>query len=442
MRPRNRRDRGHPLGLTELIAIAVGGMIGGGIFTVLGISVALVGAWAPLAIGIGGAVAALAAYSYVQLGKYFMDEGATYSFFRRSFPGMPRAASAVGWWTIFGYISTLALYAYTFSSYALSATDWASSEWARKAVAWAVIWLFALINIWSVKGMGRIEDVMVYLKVLILLVISGVLLSSGKAPLPALIDQSPPLTLIGLLTVASVTFVAYEGFQLVINAVKEMNDPRRNMPRAIYSAMALVTLVYVLVAIGAVLAIPFADIIENKEYALAAGAEDVLGRWGERFVVLGAVLATMSAISGTLFGASRQMAKIADDGFFPRLIGQRRGLVPVNAILAMALVASFLILIGGLRMILEFGSITFLVVSLLMAVANYRLRDRTGSHVAMTWASMITLAAGTAIIFWYEAKTDPAQVLFIAAIYVALTLGALAYGKNARARPKPAGPTP
>lgn len=421
-----------PLGLKELVAIAVGGMIGGGIFTILGISVAMVGVWAPLAIGLGGLVAATAAYSYVQLGKYFMDEGATYSFFKRSFPGARTASAVVGWLTIFGYISTLALYAYTFSAYALSATGWAGDEIVRKGLALAVIWTFALINIWSVRGMGRIEDVMVYVKVGILLLIAALLLSHPDATLPQLIQDSPPVTLMALITVASLTFVAYEGFQLVINAVKEMEAPKRTMPRAIYTAMALVTTIYVLVALGAVLAVPFADIIEKKEYALAAGASAVLGVWGERLVVLGAVLATMSAISGTLFGASRQMARIADDRFFPALLEHRRGAIPVNAILTMALTASALIVVGGLRMILEFGSVTFLVVSFLMALANYRLRDKTHSHVVMTWIAMIALAGGTGIIFWYEGQTQPEQMLFIAALYVIVTLGAAGYVKLSR----------
>jgi len=419
-----------PLGLKELVAIAVGGMIGGGIFTVLGISVAMVGLWAPLAIAMGGGVAALAAYSYVQLGKYFMDEGATYSFFKRSFPKSRRAAAAVGWWTIFGYISTLALYAYTFSSYALSVTDWADSEWARKIVSWGVIWLFALINIWSVRGMGHIEDVMVYVKVVILLSIAALLMMHPDATLPQLIKDSPSLTFMALLTVASLTFVAYEGFQLVINAVKEMQDPKRNMPRAIYTAMVLVTTIYVLVALAAVLSVPFNAIVQDKEYALAAGATAVLGEWGGRFVVLGAVLATMSAISGTLFGASRQMARIADDRYFPAFIDERSGMIPVHAILTMATLASGLILVGGLRMILEFGSITFLVVSFLMALANYRLRRETETNVLMAWLAMIGLATGTVVIFWYEAHTAPAQIAFIGGLYVVLTLGAILFERH------------
>lgn len=424
------------LTLTELIAIAIGGMVGGGIFTILGIAVALVGAWAPLAIGLGAVVALLAAYSYVQLGKYYLDEGATYAFFRRAFPRRPRLGAVVGWWTVFGYISTLALYAYTFSAYALSGTGWADAIWGRKLVALLVIWGFAAINIWSVKGMGRIEDAMVYVKLAILIAISALLWANASTPMSALIAESPPLSLSGLIIVASITFVAYEGFQLVINATKEMSAPKRNIPRAIYAAVGLVALLYMGVAAGAVSAIPFADIIEKQEYALAAGAADILGRAGGIAVVAGAVLATMSAIAGTIFGASRQMARIADDGLFPATLAHRRGSIPDRAILAMAATASGLILIGNLRMILEFGSVTFLIVSLLMAYANHRHRTKTGSHILLTLTAMTGLAAGTLVIIWHEYQTDPAQLAFILGLYTVLTLGALAWTR-AKAAPRP-----
>ena len=98
------RKRNKTLGVPELIAIALGGMVGGGIFTILGISVALVGVFTPVVIIIGGIIALFAAYSYIKLGVYYKDEGATYSFFKKTFPNSHFAASLIGWWIIFGYI--------------------------------------------------------------------------------------------------------------------------------------------------------------------------------------------------------------------------------------------------------------------------------------------------------------------------------------------------
>jgi len=419
------------LGFKELLAIAVGGMVGGGIFTILGISVSMVGVLAPFAIALGGVVAWFAGYSYVKLGLYYKDEGATYSFFKRTYPHSHLAASFIGWYTIFGYISTLALYAYTFSSYAISGLECAENELIRKVLAIAIIGLFAFINLWSVKGMGKLEDIMVYVKLAILLLISLALIYFAKVDLGTfshLIQNDFQATpLLSILIVSSVTFVAYEGFQLVINAVNEMENPDKNIPKAIYSAIFLVALIYFVIALSAVLAIPAEDLIQNKESALATGAGDIMGSFGQNLVILGAILATSSAINGTLFGSSRQMARIADDGYLPKIMAVRKNNIPTYAIVTMSLVSTLLILMGGLRLILEFGSITFLLVSLLMSVANFKIRHETKSSLLITLISMIGLSMGTGLILYYEYNSNPEQLLFIGILYMVLSLGAWGY---------------
>ncbi len=404
--------------------------MGGGIFTVLGISVSMIGALTPVAIAIGGLFAALAAYSYVKLGVYYKDEGATYSFYKKTFSKSPFAASLIGWWVIFGYISTLALYAYTFASYAISGFAFADSEWMRKLVAGGIIGLFTLINVWSVKGMGKVEDLMVYTKLVILVVISFVLINNSTLTIPTLIQEHGDASVLNVLIVASLTFVAYEGFQLVINAVNEMETPERNIPKAIYSAILLAVLIYFVIALGAILAIPFEDITANKEYALASGADHILGHWGTDLVVLGALLATSSAISGTLFGASRQMAVIAKDGYFPALLAKRSRNIPVYSICAMALLAFALILAGNLQVILEFGSVTFLLVSMLMAYANYRIHHLTNSSPLLSLFAVFGLMAGTLFIVYFEASYQPEQLFFIGGLYALLTFAAWIYAKK------------
>lgn len=424
------RKRNKALGVPELIAIALGGMVGGGIFTILGISVSMIGVFTPLAIILGGMIASLAAYSYIKLGVYYKDEGATYSFYKRTFPSSPFAASLIGWWVVFGYISTLALYSYTFASYAISGFAFADSEWLRKLVAGAVILTFTLINIWSVKGMGKIEDIMVYTKLVIMVIISFVLINNSQTSLPELLQNNHDVGILSVLIVASITFVAYEGFQLVIHAMNEMENPEKNIPRAIYSAIFLAILIYVVISFGTILAIPFERIIQNKEYALAAGAGNILGHWGTDLVILGAILATSSAISGTLFGASRLMGVIAKDGYLPGLLARRINHIPVYSVISMAVCAFLLVLVGSLELILEFGSVTFLLVSLLMAYANYKIRDLTGSSAILTVIAFLGLMFGTVLIFYYEFSTQYQQMLFIGGLYALLTLGSWLYSRG------------
>jgi len=278
---------------------------------------------------------------------------------------------------------------------------------------------------------------MVYIKLFILLVISVLLIMYAQMDFSTfnktLVNDLEDAKIVDILRVASVTFVAYEGFQLVTNAVKEMSNPDTNIPRAIYGAVFIVAMIYFIIALAAVMAIPVQDLIANKEYALAAGAEDIMGDTGRNLVVAGAVLATSSAINSTLFGSSRQMARIADDGYLPKVLGTRKkSTIPIYAILAMAMTASLLILVGGLRLILEFGSITFLLVSLLMAVANFKIRKKTNSSSVFSLVTIFGLMIGSVLILHYEYITKPKQLLFIAVLYGILTIGAYSYSKIAK----------
>ena len=192
-------------------------------------------------------------------------------------------------------------------------------------------------------------------------------------------------------------------------------------------------LIYVVIALGALFAIPAEEIIKNKEYALAAGAGNILGSLGTDLVILGALLASSSAISGTVFGSSRQMAVIASDGYFPKWLSVRKNSSPQNAIIAMATMASVLVLIGGLELILEFGSITFLMVSLLMAIANFKIRKQTKSSTLLTLLSIIGLSVGGILILYYEFTNKREQMLAILVLYAILAFGAWLFSKKVKA---------
>jgi len=428
--PKLTRERKKELGLGELIAIALGGMVGGGIFSILGIATENIGNATPYAILIGGVLALCAAYSYVKLALLYKDEGATYSFFKKSFPNSGLASSVIGWLIVFGYISTLALYAFTFASYFCSQFEFLTHPIWQKIIAGLIISFFAIVNLVSVKGMGKLEDLLVYSKIVILLFISGLLAGKGDIQnlIPVFENQT---TLTQILIVSAITFVAYEGFQLVIHAYNEMDNPQKNIPRAIYSSITISTLLYLTLAVAALSAIPKEMIIADKEYALAAGAETYLGQFGQFIVIFGALLATSSAISGTLFGASRLMAVIANDGYLPRILGQKiKNHIPNKAIITMSLLAFVLLATGGLQVILEFGSITFIIVSMIMAYTNYKKRTETNSSLLFTVVSFVALLMAGLLIIYFEFTENKKQFFYIITIYILLGMGAFFYSKN------------
>ena len=116
--------------------------------------------------------------------------------------------------------------------------------------------------------------------------------------------------------------------------------------------------------------------------------------------------------------------------FLPGFLARRKNNIPVNAVITMSVSAFLLVLAGNLVVILEFGSVTFLLVSLLMAYANFKIRHRTASLATISILSMLGLFFGTVLIIYYELINQPEQLLFIAGLYVLLTFGAWLYSKK------------
>jgi hypothetical protein len=124
------------------------------------------------------------------------------------------------------------------------------------------------------------------------------------------------------------------------------------------------------------------------------------------------------------------MAVIAQDGYFPAILAKRKNRIPVFAIVAMSSMAFSLILVGSLEVILEFGSVTFLLVSVLVAYANYKIHDFADSSAVLKFFSLFGLLSGTVFIVYYEISTHIQQMMFIGGLYGILTLGSWLYSRE------------
>ncbi len=407
-------------GLSELIAIGVGGMIGGGIFSVMGLAAGITGHATPVAFALGGLLALLGGYSYVKLALTFFSDGASFTYLEHAFPHHHAIAAIMGWTVVLGYIGTLALYAFTFGAYGSELLGQADLSLLRQILSVGVILAFMIINLHGAAATGKSEDLIVYIKIAMLglLAIAG-LPSARVSNLVPVFDQG----IISVFMAAALIFVAFEGFQLITNAVCETKDPKRNIPRAIYGSIVIVLLIYVGLSIVAIGSISIDKIIAAEEYALAVAVEPSLGKGGRVLVSLAALLATSSAINATMFGASRMMAEMATDHAAPMAFSfKSRVDVPWIAIVVITALAIGLTALGGLELIAAFSSMTFLIVSAAVSVANYRLRDQTGARVDVILVSIgLLLATIVVMIFylWQEARTD---LIWIGSIYLAIVI--------------------
>lgn len=406
--------RNNRLGLRELIAMGVGGMIGGGIFSVMGLAAGITGHATPIAFGLGGLLALIGGYSYVRLALTFVSDGASFTYLEHAFPRQPAVAAITGWTVVVGYIGTLALYAFTFGAYGSELIGQSEMGMLRQVLSVGIILAFMGINLRGTASSGRSEDIIVYTKIALL----GLLAVAGLPGVKS--DNLVPVFDHGMISVfmaGALIFVAYEGFQLITNAVCETDDAQRNIPRAIYGSIAIVVLIYVALSLIAIGSISVEKLIVAKEYALAVAVEPSLGNVGSILVSLAALLATSSAINATLFGASRMMAEMASDDAAPVAFSFRSRVdVPWVAMLTITILAIGLTALGGLELIAAFSSMTFLIVSLAVSIANFRLRKQTESRAEFIVTGMALLLATIVIMcvyLWRHARSDLAWILSI-----------------------------
>ena len=427
------------LGLKELVAMGVGGMIGGGIFSVLGLAAGIAGHAAPLAFLLGSGIAVVAGYSYARLAVTYQDDGASFTFIEKAFPRHPNFAGVVGWVVIVGYVGTLALYAFTFGAYGADLLGSADDPRVRWVLALGVLSFFLVVNLMGAKSSGKAEDIVVYTKIALLALFAAAGLSTVHH------DYLLPVVNRGVGSVFSagaLIFVAYEGFQLITNAVNETRDASRLVPWGIYLSIAIVSTIYVVLAIVGVGNLTPDQLRSAEEYALAEAARPVLGSAGPVLVGITALLATSSAINATVFGASRMMDQMARSEEMPQAFSFRsRSDVPWLAVIVLIGAAGVFTALGGLETIASFSSMTFLLVSLAVSVANLRLRSRTRARVPLVLAGIVLMLATIALMVHYLATTSPHTLWVMAGIYCAAIIAELAFSKRRlifrpRARPK------
>lgn len=360
---------GEKIGLKDAISIGIGGMVGGGIFAVLGLAVSLAKGGTPIAFAFAGIIALLTAYSYAKLSKKYPKDGGTVAFVNNKF-GNGIFAGGINNLLWISYIVMLALYASAFGSYGAELISMTGSKIIDTHIYQSAILTFALlINYLSVRLVSGIESVAVVIKLMILIAFIGVGFY-GLSTHPENLNQLSPENWenpILLLSGGMVIFVAYEGFELIANSISDLKDKEKNTEKAYFGAVGFVIILYILIAIVTVGALPFEQIATAQDYVLAKAAEPTLGQLGFTIITITALISTFSAINATVLGSGRVNYDIAEDQELPKyfchkLWGKPVGFL-ITAILSMALVNTF-----NLQSISTAGSAGFL---LIFGIVNY-----------------------------------------------------------------------
>lgn len=411
---RKRKSSQEKLTLLDAVGMAIGGMVGGGIFAVLGEAVHLSGNAAFISFGLAGVLAFVTGISYSRLTLSFDEPGGSFLFVEKI--AGPRISGTVGWFLILGYIFTMSLYSYTFGAYAgkLIGIDPALNGY----LGGAVVAFFALINLLGVRESGISEDVLVYAKLAILLLVAGVgFITVDKAEAFPVFEHSTS----SVITAAALIFVAYEGFQLLTYDYEDIENHKRNLPRAIVISISLVTALYMVIAFATTGTLPDEAISGHKEIVLAYVAQPVLGRIGVVIVLVAAVFSTASAINATLFATARLAVRISQDQQLPHSLTRRHvGGVPVWFVILACGCTIVIQYMGNLHEIVSFSSIVFLSVFAVVNVSACVHREYSGWQSIFPAAGFLGCIAAVILLAHNLYKQDPVTMWVITGIAAVL----------------------
>jgi amino acid transporter len=369
------------LGLLDATMVGIGAMIGAGIFVLTGLAAEMAGPAAILVFALNGGVTTFTALSYAELAAAIPRNGGGYAYVREVFSAP--VSFVMGWTRWFTYMIAGALYALGFAPNFEEFFHLYGITLPGPTVAYALgaVVVFVTLNAVSTEASGSAETIITIIKVAILLVfvafgLSVVNLDNFRPLFPA--DGGA----ISVLPAMGLTFIAFQGYDLIATVTEEVENPQQNIPRAILLSVLATVVVYLLVVFVALGTTGAAGIAAAGEPAIAEAALVFMPtnlpiiRTGAVLIAFGAVFSTISALNAVVIGSSRVAFAMGRERQLPARLGQlhpRFG-TPFVALLGSGVVMLVASLVVPIRIVGNLASLFSLLGFVIVNVSVIRLR--------------------------------------------------------------------
>lgn len=373
------------LGPVSIVFIGIGSLIGGGVFSLLGPAIGLVGPGLFLAMLLGSAVAFLNLQMYVALGTTFPEAGGGYLWVRKglgNFQGF-----LAGWLSWFAHAAACGVYALSFGYYAaellrlFGADAFVGSGFlsTEKVAALCMVILFGYINWRGAKTTGQAGNYItaVLLVILGLYIYFGIKQMTGMALPLANFQPFLPKGWLGILAATSFLYIAFEGSEIQVQAGEETKNPSRDIKIGLFTSWAVVSFIYALISvviIGATTSSgsPVWQMLSSfKEGAIVHSAAAFMP-FGMITLLFGGLLANLGALNTTIFSSSHVAFALARDKSIWSRFAQIhvKNLTPHFAVIVSVILISFMILCLPLFDVASAASLLFVLLFLQLNIAG------------------------------------------------------------------------
>jgi amino acid transporter len=396
-------------------------MVGAGIFALLGAAGEVAGAAVWLSFLIAGVIAALQGYSFAKLGARYPSAGGLLEYVAKGF-GEGHVTGVTAWLTYSANAIVTAMVAVSFGSYASAVFADESTAWA-KFFAVLIIVVMTAVNIVGSKLVANAQTLIVYVVVGILTFFAVVTLVNMDPSLLAF-SGYPPLQ--DIISSVALTFFAFLGFGIITFTAKDLANPARQLPRAMYLALGIATVIYIAIALGVFGTLTVDEVISSGGTALAVAAKPTLGQAGYWLMAITALFATAGATNAGLYPAAGLSDRLAETGQFPPLMARRVGGRAAAGLLIQAVACMLLAVFFNLDAIASIGSAVALLIFTFITAAHFRVRSETHANAGILAVAIASSAVVLLTFIFTTLIHEPASVATLLAILVlsvALDLG-------------------
>ncbi len=378
------------MSLMDATLIGVGAMIGAGIFVLIGIAAGVAGPGLIITFLLNAMVALLTAMSYAELGSCYHDAGGGYLWVKEGLPKWNGFLS--GWMSWFAHAVACSLYALGFGAYfehLLREFSVTIPQWGffspQKLLAAGVAILFAYVNYRGASETSKIGNLVTLTKIIILIIFIGFGLELILRQGDWRTTFSPflPNGFGGVFKAMGLTFIAFQGFEVIAQSSEEIRNPKKNIPRAVFLSLIIVVPIYILVAITAIGTVPSEGmkpwdyLAMKKETALIDVARNFFVGGGV-LILIGGLISTISALNATIYSSSRVAFAMGRDRNFPSFFSKvsSKNFTPQWAILVSLSIVVVMAVSLPIEAVASAADIMFLLLFLQVNIAMIRLRKK------------------------------------------------------------------
>jgi amino acid transporter len=410
------QGQGQRLTVLSAAFLGVGAMVGAGIFALLGQAGAVAGSAVWVSFLLAGLISALLGYLVVKLGVRYPSRGGFVAYLVEAF-GNGRLVGITSWLLYFVLLIVTSMVAVSFGAYGSSLFfgDNAASYWDNIFTSLVVV-AMAVINLLGPAIVAKAQSLIVWV---LLAVFAGFALVTLVQLDPHLLAPSGWPSWSKIVASVALTFFAYLGFSVITFTAGDLPNPARSLPRAMYLALAITTVLYVAVSLGVFGTLTVDEVIKHGDTALAEAARPVLGDAGFTIMAIAALLATASSVNSNIFAGGNLTVTLSELTQFPPIFGSParfRGTRGVTITVAAVLVISNTV---DLSAIASVGSAVSLMVFMVVGYAGLRLRSETGSKA---WVIVLTMAATAFVLVMFGIDTARNSPQTFTAMIVLLVL--------------------